>query len=56
MMINSIAKKIKGKAQQVNGDYQIRSGNTIGGGLKKLEGKITEGVANLQIRRKRNTK
>lgn len=46
--------KIKGKAQQLKGDFQIKSGKEITGSVEKLKGKANEITADMKLRSHEN--
>ncbi len=48
-LTDDLGQKIKGKAQQVQGNLQQSSGQGGKGGLQKVKGKITETIADFKI-------
>lgn len=53
--LDDIGQKIKGKAQQVKGEFNQQRGQGLKGGFQKLKGKVNEAIADEKInaRRKR---
>ncbi len=49
----AMGKKIKGKTQQVSGDYDIRYGHALKGITRKVKGKVNEKVADQELKSRR---
>jgi len=55
MMKDPLLQKLKRKAQKAKGEYLIRSGKVIKGGIAKAKGELNERIADAKIKT-RNTK
>ena len=47
--INASAQKLKGKAQQALGEYQMATGQNVKGGISKAKGVLNEKVADAKL-------
>lgn len=50
--VDDIGQKIKGKAQQLKGDFNQERGQNIKGGVQKLKGKVNETIADAKLNAK----
>lgn len=48
-MLHAIGRKIRGKAQQVQGTIQQNRGQGLKGGIQKLKGKTNELLADVEL-------
>lgn len=54
--LDAVRQKIKGKAQQLQGEINQQSGNTVKGGIQKLKGKVNESIADVKLKAKNGRK
>jgi len=52
-VVKDIGKKIKAKAKQAQGDYNIKGGRVVSGSLQKLKGKLDEAEADIKLKARR---
>lgn len=50
--LDDIGQKIKGKAQQLQGDFNQKRGQGVKGGFQKLKGKVNEAIADSKLKSK----
>lgn len=48
--LDDLGQKLKGKAQQVKGDFNQERGQGLKGGIQKLKGKVNETVADSKLK------
>lgn len=51
--LHDVGQKIKGKAQQVQGNINQNTGHGLKGGIQKLKGKANEAIADTKLRARR---
>lgn len=54
--LDAVGQKLKGKAQQLQGEINQQSGNNIKGGMQKLKGKANESMADARLKMKNGRK
>jgi len=52
---NAISRKIKGKAQQIQGEIQQHTGQEFKGTIQKIKGKANELLSDIELRSKDKT-
>lgn len=50
--LGDIGQKLKGKAQQLKGDFNQERGEGLKGGIQKLKGKANESIADAKLKSK----
>lgn len=52
--LDDLKQKIKGKAQQVQGAFEQKTGHGVKGGIRKLKGKLNETIADAKLNARRD--
>ena len=52
--LDDLGQKLKGKAQQVKGEFNQERGQGLKGGIQKLKGKVNETVADAKLKSREN--